>query len=329
MNSRNSNEIRPLGDQYLEWMAYTHKSSTTITVRKRHLKYFFDWCEQRSLLKPEDFSRPVIERYQKYLFYYRKKDLAPLSISSQLARLIAVREFFKHLARERIIIHNPASDIIMPRKSQRLPGQVFTAQEVENIMTQPDVNTHAGIRDRAILELFYSTGIRRFELVNLTLYDYDVQREVIIIIEGKGRKDRIVPIGKRAAVWLQKYIGIREFFLGKENQYIFLSKYGERIALATVSENMRNYIKSSGIIKKGACHIFRHTMATLMLENGADIRYIQQMLGHANLSTTQVYTRVSIKQLKAVHSLTHPASKPVDAKAENCTVSKSEPPTKN
>ena len=300
--------IEEYAENYLDYMAYTHKSATTISVRRRHLKYFFIWCNERALNEPGDFTRPIIESYQRYLFNYRKKTNDPLSIASQQARLIAIRELFKYLAKERVIMHNPAADIEIPRRTVRLPGAVFSAAEVERIMIQPNLDTLAGIRDRAILELFYSTGIRRFELAKLTLYDYDPERGVIIVREGKGRKDRIVPIGERAAFFLDKYINeARNCLLVDNNNYLFLSKYGDQIALNTISESMRNYINAAGINKKGACHIFRHTVATLMLENGADIRYIQQMLGHANLQTTQVYTRVSIKQLKNVHALTHPA----------------------
>jgi len=310
MINRKHSEIHQLQEQYLQWLAYTHKSATTISVRRRYLRYFFSWAEERSLERLDDFSRPVIERYQKYLYLYRKKNSQPLGISSQKNRLSTVRSFFKYLARKRLIMHNPAADIELPRTGIRLPQSVFTMREVESIMMQPDISSCEGIRDRAVLEVFYSTGIRRAELAGLKLYDYDRERGVLMIRQGKGRKDRVVPIGYRAEMWLEKYISdSRErFIIEPAEQALFLSVNGTPIPLDCITENMRKYIKAAGIDKKGACHVFRHTAATLMLENGADIRYIQQMLGHSELSTTEIYTRVSIKQLKKVHNLTHPAN---------------------
>jgi integrase/recombinase XerD len=315
MNENPKSEIRQRAEEYLEWLAYTHKSPVTISVRRRYLGYFFNWCDDRSLENVDQFSRPVIERYQKHLYLYRKKNGLPLGISSQKNRLSTMRNFFKWLAQKRFILHNPAADIELPRTGISLPQSVFTLEEVESIMIQPDISLAEGIRDRAILEVFYSTAIRRAELAALNIYDYDNERSVLMIRQGKGRKDRVVPIGQRAELWLNKYLeDVREkFVIHSSSQTIFLSVNGTPVPLDCLTQNMRKYIKMAGVNKHGACHVFRHTAATLMLENGADIRYIQQMLGHSDLSTTEIYTRVSIKQLKTVHDLTHPSSKIQDS----------------
>ena len=305
-----SSEISNFGEQYLDWMSFTHKSPTTIVVRRRNLTYFFTWCEERSLCGVDDIVRPVLERYQKYLYNYRKKSGTALTISTQRSRLVALRSFFKWMARQRFIMHNPAADIEMPKEGLRLPRSVLTLEEVGKIMMLPDLSSPCGLRDRAMLEVLYSCGIRRSEVSKLTLYDYDALRGVLMIREAKGRKDRVVPIGEHAGKYLQKYIDEArdELLLNSVDQCLFVTSQGKQFHADSLTKLVRNYVLAADIQKKGSCHIFRHTAATLMFENGADIRYIQQMLGHADISTTQIYTKVSIKQLKNVHDITHPGN---------------------
>jgi integrase/recombinase XerD len=192
---------------------------------------------------------------------------------------------------------------------KRLPKHVLTISEAEQVMMQTNVTDPLGIRDRAILETLYSTGMRRMELINLNLYDLDIDRGTIMIRQGKGKKDRMIPIGERAVAWIEKYKNETRPMLAYEPDegVLFLTNNGEPFTSNRLTQLVRNYVNAAEIGKKGACHLFRHTMATLMLENGADIRFIQQMLGHADLSTTQIYTQVSIRQLKAIHEATHPA----------------------
>ena len=190
-----------------------------------------------------------------------------------------------------------------------MPKHILTASDAETILNQPDTNTITGIRDRAIMEVLYSTGMRRMELVNLKTTDIDIDRGTILIRHGKGDKDRMIPIGERAIQWIEKYLNEcrPELAIGMSENILFLNTYGEEIGLTWLSRIVRNYIDKANINKTGSCHLFRHTMATLMLENGADIRYIQAMLGHAKLDTTQIYTQVSIQKLKDIHTATHPA----------------------
>jgi integrase/recombinase XerD len=187
---------------------------------------------------------------------------------------------------------------------------VLSASEVEQVMMQPNLADPLGLRDRAILEVLYSTGIRRMELVHLKLFDLDLERGTILIRQGKGKKDRFVPIGDRAAAWVQRYIREARPKLAVEPDHgtLFLASTGEEISRDHLTATVRAYMVHAKIGKTGSCHLFRHTMATLMLEGGADIRFIQQMLGHASLSTTEIYTHVSIRMLKQVHSTTHPAA---------------------
>ena len=244
-----------------------------------------------------------------YLFHYRQKNGKPLTFGSQHVRLVSLRMWFRWLARKRYILHNPASELELPRREHHLPKTILTVSEIEQVLAQPDVNEPLGLRDRALMEVFYSTGMRRMELANLKLYDLHMERGIVTIRQGKGKKDRVIPIGERAAAWVEKYLHeARPRIVMEPDDYtVFLSNMGERLDLDYLSDLVHEYVKSSQIGKRGACHMFRHTMATLMFENGADIRYIQQMLGHASLETTQIYTQVSIRQLKQIHTATHPA----------------------
>ena len=180
------------------------------------------------------------------------------------------------------------------------------------MIAQTFVHGALGIRDRAILETLYSTGIRRSELANLKLYDLDLKNGTLRVREGKGKKDRFVPLGARAITALKNYIeDVRaELVLGADDGTVFVHEFGEPFEKGRLSDLVKRYLLAAGIDKPGSCHLFRHAMATQMLENGADIRFIQAILGHAQLTTTEIYTHVSIAKLKEIHALTHPAERP-------------------
>jgi len=298
-----------LVQEYLKWMAIKNYSDKTINGREFFLFWFLEWCGQRGLIRPSEITKPILERFQRYLFHYRKKNGSPLTFHSQYNRLVAIRAWFKWLAKENHILYNPASEIELPKLEKRLPKAVLSEGEAENVLNQPDINDAMGLRDRAILEVFYSTGIRRLELVNLLVQDIDQERGTLFVRQGKGKVDRMIPIGARAIQWIDKYLNDSRPGLacGEDEERLFLSRYGLPLKEGYLTNRVGRYVEQAGIRKKGSCHLFRHTMATLMLENGADIRFIQAMLGHAKLDTTQIYTQVSIKKLKEIHTLTHPA----------------------
>jgi len=182
---------------------------------------------------------------------------------------------------------------------------------METVLALPDITTAEGLRDRACLELFYATGIRRLELTNLHQSDLDRTRGTLHVRLGKGRKDRFVPIGERALAWVTKYEreARPELLSDPSERHLFLNQYGNPLSPDGLSWRVRDYFKQAGIEKRGACHLFRHTMATAMLDNGADIRHVQEILGHGQITSTQRYTHVSIARLHAVHAATHPAAK--------------------
>jgi integrase/recombinase XerD len=296
--------------QYLEWIGVHNFSEDTVATRRAYLSYFHAWCRDRGLEAPAEITRPVLERYQRWLFHYRKKNGQPLGVRTQHTRLQAIKSFFQWLARQNYLLHNPASEIVLPRMENRLPKYILSAEEAEQIIAQANISTPEGLRDRAILETFYATGMRRMELANLKLYDLDADRGTVTIRLGKGRKDRIIPIGERALAWIHKYAeeARLELLTGSDDATLFLNYLGGGFERLQLTSLVRAYLVKSKIGKTGGCHLFRHTAATLMLENGADIRVIQQMLGHVRLDTTELYTRVSINLLKQVYSATHPAA---------------------
>ena len=284
-------------------------SSRTIEIRQMALSRFIYWCDERGLDKPQDVTRPILERYRRYLFYYRKPDGQPLGFSTQLQRLHPIKAFFKWLCKENHILYNPASELDMPRQHRRLPKHILSLDEIESILNQASLHGELGIRDRAIIETLYSTGIRRMEAVNLKLYDIDINNGTLMVRLGKGQKDRMVPIGERACAWITKYIEqVRPTIaMTPDDGVLFLTEYGETMIKNRMSDMVKKHMEAVGINKEGACHLFRHSMATHMLDNGADIRFIQAILGHSTLSTTEIYTQVSIRQLKEIHTATHPA----------------------
>jgi integrase/recombinase XerD len=298
-----------LSQDYLVWLRGHNYSGQTIDTRELFLCLLLEWCGQRSILRAGEVTKPILERYQRYLFHYRKSNGDPLSFRSQHARIVAIRAWFKWLARQNYLPSNPAADLELPRLEKRLPKAILTEREAEAVLHQADTSDTLGLRDRAILETLYSTGIRRSELTHLKVPDLDGERGTLMIRQGKGKKDRMIPIGERAVLWIGKYLAdVRpELACGRDEGTLFLSRMGEAMSPANLTVLVRGYIDDSRIGKKGACHLFRHTMATLMLENGADIRFIQAMLGHVSLATTEINTQVSIKKLKEIHARTHPA----------------------
>jgi integrase/recombinase XerD len=299
-----------LVDEFCEHMAARGYSPRTVGNRRHMLSFLVAWLAERGITRPAEVTRPVLESYQRWLYHYRKSNGEPLSFRSQSQRLLAVRAFFKWAARQRHVLHNPSSEIDLPRAERRLPRPALTIAEAELVLAQPDLDDLAGVRDRAILEVLYSTGIRRAELAHLAITDIDHERQTVLVRQGKGRKDRLIPAGERALTWVRRYLTeVRPALAcGDDDGTLFLTAGGTGFGLDRLTQLASGYVKASGVPKAGACHLFRHTMATLMLEGGADIRYIQAMLGHAELSTTQIYAQVSVRALQAIHAATHPAA---------------------
>ena len=294
---------------YLESLTVRHFSASTVSTRARDFRLFTAWCEERALLRPVEVTKVVLERYQRHLFYFRKPNGHPLSVQRQSVLLTHLRGYFRWLCRENLLPANPASELQLPRQPMRLPRYTLSVAEVEKALAVPDVGTLIGLRDRAVLELLWATGLRRAEVSNLKLYDVAFEKGTLFVREGKGKKDRVVPLSLRAATWLRRFLDdVRpRFCFGRDEGFFFLSESGEALSPAALTQQTHEYLQRAGF--KGSCHLFRHACATAMLVGGADIRFVQELLGHANLTTTQVYTRVSISKLKAVYDACHPSAR--------------------
>ena len=303
--------VSSLAAAFYDDMKVRRFSKQTLMSHHANLKLFTSWCEVRGIDDPAVVTRKILERYQRHVFYAKKKDGTAYAPSTQHARVVIVKSFFAWLCRQDFLSANPAADLRLPKKPRRLPRDVLTPAEVETLLLRCDVTEPIGLRDRAILELFYATGMRRAELAGLSLSDLDTERETAFIKEGKGEKDRMLPIGERAALWIEKYKDESRpaLVVAPDAGILFLSQRGQGFNLAALSRLVSNHVAQSGIDKKGACHLLRHACATHMLEGGAAVRYIQAMLGHARLDTTEIYTHVAIRALKAIHAATHPGAR--------------------
>jgi integrase/recombinase XerD len=297
-------------EEHLKALRLKNYSEWTVRGRQVAITYFIQWAQERGLTEPLEITRPVLERYQRYLFYARKKNGEPLTFRTQHGYLVPLRVWFKWMTRQNYILHNPASEIDLPRLSRTLPKNIPTPKEVERVMMQPDIREPVGLRDRAILELLYSSGPRRLEIINLKLYDLQPDRGLIVIREGKGKKDRYTPVSERAFAWIDKYVreARPQLAIEPDDMTVFLTAQGEPFSRDHLTWTVRLHFVAANIGKIGACHLMRHAMATHMLEGGADIRYIQQMLGHEDIKTTQIYTHVAIRALQQIHAATHPAA---------------------
>ena len=195
-----------LMEKHLENLRLKNYSEYTIKGRRVHIQFFLDWATERGITEPVEVTRTILERYQKHVFDYRKSNGEPLGFGGQHDRIVPLRVWFRWMARQHHILHNPASEIELPRTPQRLPKAVLTASEAERVMLKTNIHDVLGLRDRAILETFYSTGMRRLELATLKLWDLDLERATTTIRLGKGKKDRFIPLGDRCAAWIAKYI---------------------------------------------------------------------------------------------------------------------------
>jgi integrase/recombinase XerD len=305
-----------LGGRFIERLRVRNFSKMSLVSYGLSLRLFRGYCAALEISRPREVSRATILNYQSYLFHYRKGNGAPLATGTQLHRLSHLVAFFSWLMKENLILANPASDLELPKKGYHLPRTILTAGEVETVLNQTDTERPIGVRDRAIMETLYSTGMRRQEVCNLDRHHLDVERQLVRVEEGKGRRDRVVPIGGRALKWVDKYlVEVRPRLTGSLSEAaLFVTPEGERLTVDQLGKLVHDYIDSAEIGKTGSCHLFRHAFATHLLENGCDIRFIQAMLGHAQLNTTAIYTHVSIKELQTAHQRCHPAKLPETGK---------------
>lgn len=301
-------------DAYLRSLTVRNLAKRTVEARAFVLGKFFDYLQKRNVTGIDAISRGIILDYQTELYHTINKRGRPNSAGYQNALLSVVKGFMHFLQERDYIARDPSLDIPYAKLPKTLPRGILTTTEARRIIVAPDTGSAVGYRDRTIMEVLYTTGIRKQELNNLSLNDVDYHDGFLRIDQGKGRKDRIVPLGRIACRYLENYIkSVRpELIRDPFNNALFLSTRGNRLSKNIIWEMVKKYAKKAKIRKNISPHTFRHTCATAMLRNRADIRAVQELLGHESLNTTQIYTRVTIGDLKEVHSRCHPREKEKD-----------------
>ncbi|MCU7931129.1 MAG: tyrosine-type recombinase/integrase [Candidatus Thiodiazotropha sp. (ex Codakia rugifera)] len=309
-------KLRELGqcaEFYFEDCMALGESNSTLKSKRLLLARFIEWVTSEGIYDLQELDLLVLEKYRRYLNRYRKRNGQPLDISTQCARLMAVTKFVKTMDYYDVIDGTFAKKFRLPRIPRRLPKDIPTIEDIERVLDQALIMGRLGLRNRAIIEVFYATGIRRIELVNLNVRDIDFQRQILTVREGKNKNDRNVPIARRALDWVERYLKELHLRLAclASGEALFLTEAGKRMKPHKVTDMVTKCIDRSGIDKKGACHLLRHVTATEMLRHGADIRQVQEMLGHSDISSTQIYAHVTILDLNRVYYETHPAAKEI------------------
>lgn len=283
-------------------------SQRTVEIYTGELRGFFAYLERQGVTQLGRLSRVHLEGYRLEIFQIRRAD-KPLAKATQQVRLTGVKQFARFLYRENYLLMDIADGFQTPRAADSLPRAVVSEKEAVALVTAPDVTTPLGLRDRAILEIFYGTGIRNSELRLLTLDQVDLDQGLLRIDHGKGNKGRMVPLGEEAEAWLEEYLDkARASFLRRQDQnLVFMgTQTGERMPRSWLALMVRRYAAKMGISKTVTPHVLRHSCATHMLRHGANVRHLQTLLGHASTDTTQRYTRVELSDLAEVVRRCHP-----------------------
>jgi integrase/recombinase XerD len=296
---------------YRKHLQALKRSPATINSYTGGLKTFFAFLDRRNIFDLRAVRRADIEAYQAALLDERR--YSPHTIHVLLR---AVRRFYDYLEKTGRILLNPAAAVAMPKLGDRLPRTVLTPPEMRRLLDAPDTSTPTGIRDKTLLEVFYSTGIRLAELCALTIHDADVNGGFLRVNGGKGAKDRVVPMGRKASAYVKEYLRHVRGPLTKnrrDERALFVGRRGKRIHPLIVERLVRDYARAAGLKKPVTPHVFRHTCATHLLAGGADVAHVQRLLGHASITTTQIYTRVARREIKRTHEQTHPRERDREA----------------
>ena len=289
--------------EFRAWLRVRHYRPASLTSYTQMLRAFWAWLAQEQITDLRALTRPALERYAAHVM------ATPVSRATQALRLRALKRLFACLVETNHLLLDPAAGLRDPEAGHRLPRPVLTRPEVERLLAQPNTSLRLGIRDRALLELLYATGLRIGEVIALTVHDVDLDAGLLTVRTSKSGRGRVVPLGKEATRWLREYlehIRPRQNRLAPHHRALFLTQQGTPFARHTIEVLLRHYTRAAKIAKRVTCHTLRHTCATHLLEAGADLVAIKELFGHRDLSTTQLYTRVRPVEVKAVHQQTHP-----------------------
>ena len=290
---------------FKEHLAVLNRTPATVEAYCYHVALFLGGLGKEVAA----VTRGDMEAYIAALHEHRTDEGKPYATGTIIVKVRSLKRFFEFLENKNIIFINPMEYIGEPQKTKTLPRNILSVKEMGKLLDQPNLGMLTGIRDRTVLELFYSTGIRLNELCSLTIYDADLTGGMLRINQGKGRKNRVVPMGKHAVRFLREYIAkVRPRCTEKNrrNRALIVDRYGKPLSKQVVSIMIRTTARAAGIEKKVTAHTFRHTFATQLVKNGADIVAVQKMLGHVDLKTTQGYIKALGLDVKKAHARSHP-----------------------
>lgn len=299
--------MKNLIEKFVERLKILNRSESTIARQTIALNDFIVYLEKTGVYDICSVRQANIIEYQKYRKEYRNHYGREDGPEAQNRYLEAVKQFFIFLKKEGITVYNPAEEMEYIKEPKRLPKPALTFKEIKKILNSIDIQTLAGYRDRTILEILYSSGIRRFELQGIKLNEVDYN-EGFIRVHGKGDKDRVVPMGKTACQHVENYInGIRPYLLAKnQSEYLFTGRFGKMISKSALDEIAKRYISKAGIKTNVTTHTFRRSCATGMIRNNANVMMVKELLGHASMSTINRYVNLTAVDLKKEHQKTHP-----------------------
>lgn len=274
----------------------------TIEAYGRDVRRFVDFALVKGLTEPKEVTRSIIMNQMLIL------SQNGVGARSRARSLSALKHFFNFLLKEGLIESNPAADLEAPHLSKALP-KALSLEEVDLLLAAPGADTPGGLRDKAMLEVLYATGLRVSELISLQIGQVNLEAGYLRTM-GKGSKERLVPLGDMARSWIRRYLeDARGLFLNRTaSPYLFLSRRGTKMSRQYFWRKIKDYALTAGIRKRIGPHTLRHSFATHLLERGADLRSVQMMLGHADISTTEIYTHVTRERLKKIHQTYHPRS---------------------
>jgi integrase/recombinase XerD len=293
--------------KFTEYMKANGFAERTIESYAQNVGYYTEYLKDIGIENIAEADQRVISDYQSRLYLQNYKG-KPLSASTRQLRLTCIRTFYRYLLKAGLAVYDPTANMDLPKTQKHLPKGILSKKEIGTLLSIPNLDTVRGIKDRAILEVLYSTGIRVTELCNLTLADVDLRNGELRVNRGKGSKDRIIPLGEVACDFLELYLReARPKQVNSNQPLLFVNKKGRKYSRSHIYVIIKRYGKKASI--KASPHQLRHTCATHLLKGKADIRHIQQILGHASIATTQKYTKVEITDLKRVMKRCHPREK--------------------
>lgn len=309
-------ELRDFKERYLVWLFSTGYAETTIEGSHSDLEWLLRYLDSRGVARVADMTREVLENYAVWVrerqnHYHEDRRV---SLAQVLHRLTTLKSFCRWLTKEMVVLQDPAEDLELPRMPPNIPRVILTQEEARKILDVPEIRSPVGYRDKALLELLYATGLRTMELLSLRVSDLDFKARTVFVRKGKGNKDRLIVAASEALGYVREYIEkVRPRFAKRmkkgDDGTLFLNHTGAKVEMNALCYIIKKNTKAAGIDKHVTAMSFRHSIASHLLENGMDLRFIQEFLGHEKITTTQIYAKVTLSGLRKHYNKHHPREK--------------------